>query len=172
MREEATYAIDNLPKLPIALRHQVDEWHLFVDGSYYKPTNNKDEAMSWSVVVVAQITLPVLTAFIADISAHSITQLELDDFGAHMPGNDISEAAAVHNALLWHFTHASPNVPCHIHYDSKAAGCAAEGLYNASPNIAPLKSVERHCPCHRGKRHKRDFYARALPHGTPSQRTS
>ena len=68
MREEATYAIDNLSKLPIALRHQVDEWHLFVDGSYYKSSNNNEEAMGWGVVVVAQITLPMLTTYIADIS--------------------------------------------------------------------------------------------------------
>ena len=116
---------------------------MFVDGSYYKPTNIQEAAMGWSVVVVAQITLPTLMTYIADISAQPITQTDLDSFSALTPGNDIAEAAAVHNALLWPYTHASHSVPCHIHYDSKAAGCAAEGLYNASPNIAALTRASR-----------------------------
>ena len=135
MREEATYAIDNLPHLPNALRQQIDEWHMFVDGSYYKPTDTKEEAMGWSVVVVAQITLLEIKHFIADISAQPITQPDLDDFSALTPGNDIAEAAAAHNALLWHFTHASHSVPCHIHYDSKPRAVQPKGSTTQVPTL-------------------------------------
>ena len=67
----------------------------------------------------------------------------MDTYNASTSGNDIAEACAVHHAMLWHYTHAHHFTPCHIHYDSKAAGCAAEGLYNASPNIVAITRASR-----------------------------
>ena len=120
------------------LHRQVDEWHRSVGGSFYEATDTEAAAMGWSMVAVAQINQPTTCAtFIADIFAQPISPLDMETHHSTTPGNDIAEACAVHNALLWHYTHAHHLTPCHIHYDSKAAGCVAEGLYNANPDIKP-----------------------------------
>ena len=101
----------------------------------------RPQALGWAFVVQAQLSpSPVGDYAIIFTAAAPIFDSDVTDVNAYQQGPELSEAYAVHEALKWCQT---VQAPVCIHYDSKAAGKSAEGVFTAPNNILAITQASR-----------------------------
>ena len=99
------------------------------------------QASGWAFVVQAQLSpSPFGDYAIIFAAAAPIFDSDVTDVNAYQQGPELSEAYAVHEALKWCQT---VQAPVCIHYDSKAAGKSAEGVFTAPNNILAITQASR-----------------------------